>query len=405
MPEYTFPPAYFLLLAVGVAVAVADSSVANENVHLRGSLENCRHRFSERQGHVAFLGGSITEMDGYRPIVENWLRNRFPETKFSFTNAGIASTCSQTGAFRLKRDVLDHGPVDLLLVEFAVNDDQDAHHSSDDCVRGMEGIVRQVRRHNPSADIVMIHFVNEAMLETIAAGKEPLSSAQHERVARHYDVSSVYLSREVADRIKAGTLTWQQYGGTHPGPVGNQLAADLVTGLLESGWTEAADNSPPKPHDVPDDFILTSSFADGRLLPFGAIRIVSGWEKSEPDWDRIAGSKRSRFLGIPLLHATQPGATVELSFHGTAVGAYVLAGPDAGRLEYQIDGGDWRQAELLHHYSKGLHYPRTVMFATGLDDDAHSVTVRVAESHHPDSTGFAARVLNFVVNGRDPDSE
>ena len=41
----------------------------------------------------------------------------------------IASTCSTTGAFRLRDDVLIKGPVDLFFIEFAVNDDQDAGHA------------------------------------------------------------------------------------------------------------------------------------------------------------------------------------------------------------------------------------------------------------------------------------
>src|SRR6185312_10434682 len=99
----------------------------NPNVHRRGSLTNSRLYFEKKKvGHVVFLGGSITEMNGYRPLVCDYLRKRFPQTKFTFTNAGIASTCSTTGAFRLASDVLDKGPVDLLFVEFAVNDDQDA---------------------------------------------------------------------------------------------------------------------------------------------------------------------------------------------------------------------------------------------------------------------------------------
>ncbi|MEM7387444.1 MAG: alpha/beta hydrolase, partial [Verrucomicrobiota bacterium] len=38
------------------------------NVRLRGNLDNSRVRFErEKKGHVAFIGGSITEMNGYRP--------------------------------------------------------------------------------------------------------------------------------------------------------------------------------------------------------------------------------------------------------------------------------------------------------------------------------------------------
>jgi hypothetical protein len=123
------------------------------NVKHRGSLENSRLVFEKTgKGHVAFMGGSITEMNGYRPMVCEDLRKRFPKTAFTFTDAGISSTCSTTGAFRLQEQVLDRGPVDLFFVEFAVNDDQDAHHDRRECIRGLEGIIRHVRQHNPAAD-------------------------------------------------------------------------------------------------------------------------------------------------------------------------------------------------------------------------------------------------------------
>jgi hypothetical protein len=288
--------------------------------------------------------------------------------------------------------------VDLLLVEFAVNDDQDAHHSADDCIRGMEGIVRHLSRHNPQADVVMIHFVNPEMLATAQAGSMQLSVAQHEAVARHYEISSINLPREVADRIKAGTLTWDAFGGTHPGPIGNQLAADLVTGLLTAGWDDAA--AIPKAdirHETAP--LLTSSFDEGHLVSHEDVKLAAGWTRGVPDWRSIAGSQRERFSGEELLYSDHPGAGLSLEFDGTAVGAWVLAGPDAGQLQVRIDGGDWKTMELFHGYSSGLHYPRTVMFATDLKRGPHTVEVQVGNEHHQSSHGHAARILAFVANG------
>lgn len=379
--------------------------VDQDHVRLRGRLSNSGRRFLHDQaGHVAFLGGSITEMNGYRPRVESWLSQQFPKTQFTFTNAGISSTCSWTGAFRLQRDVLSQGPVDLLFVEFAVNDDQDAHHTADGCIQGMEGIIRHVRRHNPAADIVMVHFVNPDMLATIQSGQEPLSSGQHELVARYEGVSSVYLSREVADRIAAEELTWEQFGGTHPGPLGNQLAADLIADLLTTAWQEdirqagAAADDLREPHPSPNAPLLTSAFDQGALLPHSAAVIVQGWATGVPDWKQIAGSQRERFSREELLTADQPGAELTLNFTGRAVGAWVLAGPDAGQVEARIDGGAWKTIELYHSYSRQLHYPRTVMFESALPPGPHRLELRVGSQHHPDSTGHAARVLSLVVN-------
>ena len=49
------------------------------NVRLRGSLSNSRIRFQkQKKGHVAFIGGSITEMNGYRPLVCEMSSNSLP---------------------------------------------------------------------------------------------------------------------------------------------------------------------------------------------------------------------------------------------------------------------------------------------------------------------------------------
>ncbi len=374
--------------------------VDNDNVHVRGHLQRALTRLAgQSEARVAFLGGSITEMEGYRPLVEKWLTERFPQTKFSFIRAGISSTCSHTGAFRFQRDVAAHGPVDLLLVEFAVNDDQDAGHDADGCVRGMEGILRQLWRHNPDAGAVMLHFVNPAMLATAQAGEMQLSAKQHEAVARHYGVSSIDLPAELADRIKDGTMSWESWGGTHPGPAGNRHTADLVIEVMQAALASAGGaNAEPEEMPVPEP-LLTSSFAEGGFLPAESVRPGTGWRLGIPDWNALPGSKRERFLGESLYFSEQPGSLLTLEFSGTAVGAYVLAGPDAGRLDVRVDGGEWRTVELYHNYSAGLHYPRTVMFDSELPPGRHVVEVRVSAEQHEKSRGHAARVLQFVVNG------
>ena len=374
--------------------------VDNDNVHVRGHLQRALTRISgQAEARVAFLGGSITEMDGYRPLVEKWLTERFPQTQFTFIRAGISSTCSNTGAFRFQRDVVANGPVDLLLVEFAVNDDQDAHHDADGCIRGMEGILRQLFVHNPEAGAVMLHFVNPEMLATAQAGGVQLSAKQHESVARHYHVSSIDLPAELADRIEDGTMSWETWGGTHPGPAGNRHAADLVIQVLQAALASADKSETGAVAEALPEPLLESSFSAGGFLPATAVQPGAGWNLGVPDWAALPGSKRDRFVREQMYYSEQPGSVLTLSFTGTAVGAYLLAGPDAGRLEVRIDGGEWKTTELYHNYSGGLHYPRTVMFETGLSAGTHTAEVKVAQQKHEKSLGTAARILQFVVNG------
>ena len=85
--------------------------------NVRGSLQNSLVKFEKkRKGRVAFLGGSITEMKGWKDMVEQQLKQRFPYTEFDFIEAGIGSTGTTPGAFRLQHDILSKGKIDLLFV-------------------------------------------------------------------------------------------------------------------------------------------------------------------------------------------------------------------------------------------------------------------------------------------------
>ena len=368
------------------------------NVRLRGDINNSRTRFQiEKKGHVAFIGGSITEMNGYRPMVCENLKQRFPETEFTFTDAGISSTCSTTGAFRLHADVLSKGPVDLFFIEFAVNDDQDASHARRECIRGMEGIIKQARRHNPNMDIVITYFVNPGMLAKLQTGKTPTSIQAHDDVARKYNVSTIHLAKEIAEQVSDEKITWQQFGGTHPKPFGNKICADLIERLFEYGWSETlSETATPQAHPMPVKSLDSLSYGKGRFVELETADVKSGWKLETPNWKELPGGKRARFTTIPVLSAEQAGAELTLEFQGTTVGAYVVAGPDAGFLEARIDDGEFRAVNLYHRFSKGLHYPRTVVLGTDLAPGEHVLTLRVAEETK--SSGHAARVIKFVAN-------
>ena len=389
-----------LMLGVMAAGAMGEGQMplSDANTLKYGSLQNCRVRFErEKKGHVAFIGGSITEMNGYRPMVMKILQERFPDTEFTFTDAGISSTCSTTGAFRLENHVLAEGPVDLFFVEFAVNDDQDAGHPPRECLRGMEGVVRRTRQHNPNADIVMTFFVNPGMLELWRAGKVPISAEAHARVAKHYGVSVNNLGKELADQVNAEKFSWKQFGGTHPGPAGNRLCANMIARLMDINWDGKPAASETKAYPLPEPMDARSYYR-GRLLDPAKVKLSDGAKYHTPDWKTLKGGFRGRFGGRKLVCLEKPGAELKLAFEGTAIGAYVLAGPDAGTVDVSVDGGPVSSCNLYHRFSRGLHYPRTVIFAADLAEGKHEMVLRVSEETQSQINGHAVRVLNFVAN-------
>ena len=369
-----------------------------ENVQYRGNCHNSKLVFEQTgKGHVAFVGGSITEMEGYRPMLCDFLRKEYPKTSFRFTAAGISSTCSTTGAFRLDRDVLSIGPVDLLFLEFAVNDDQDAHHEIPQAIRGMEGIIRRVWKTNPNADIIITFFVNEPIMNAYRKGDAAKSIKAHRLVAEYYQVSTIDLAREVTHRIDSGQLTWQEFGGVHPAPKGNRICVDMIEQLLKNDWSKVSQTDAVKPHILPAP-MDSKCYEKGRLMYFESVQKDSGWQIGIPDWKTIRGNCRTRFENEVMLSATAPGSECSFTFEGTAVGAYVLAGPDAGTISCSIDNGPIRKVNLYHSYSAGLHYPRTVIFNGDLEPGQHRIVLKVDAEKDSRSTGHAVRILAFTLN-------
>lgn len=386
----------FILASLAAGIGAPASSPFGDHVEFRGTLNHSRIRFErDKKGTVAFIGGSITEMNGYRPMVCENLKKRFAGTEFTFVDAGISSTCSTTGAFRVATDVFAKGPIDLFFIEFAVNDDQDAAHSRTECIRGLEGIIRHARQLNPNIDIVVTYFVNEGMLATLQAGKVPLTIEAHGTVAAHYSIPSINLAKEVASQITAEKLTWKQYGGVHPAPFGNAICASMIEELFHRAWAAPLPQAAAA-HPMPARPLDALNYENGHFIGPDKAEVKNGWSLEIPDWKSLPGGKRARFTSIPLLSATEPGAEATLHFDGTAVGAFVVAGPDAGVVEATIDDGQPQLVNLFHRYSTGLHYPRTVMLGTGLKPGKHTLKIRMASETK--SSGHAMRIIQFVAN-------
>ena len=145
-------------------------------------------------------------MKGWKNMIEQQLRQRFPYTSFDFVEAGIGSTGSTPGAFRLQQDVLSKGKVDLLFVEATVNDHTN-HFTPSEQVRGMEGIVRHALLSNPEMDIIMLHFIYDPFIPMVAKKQQPDVILNHERVANYYLIPSINLVQEIGERMQEGEFT------------------------------------------------------------------------------------------------------------------------------------------------------------------------------------------------------
>lgn len=373
---------------------------ADDYFTLRGSLDNCRLRFErEKKGKVVFVGGSITVMDnGWRQMTMDYLQQKFPETEFTFVNAGISSTGSPFAAFRLMKEVFEGGAPDLLFEEAAVNDLQ-VGQSDTHIKRGIEGILRRMRESAPKTDVVLMHFTEPRHSKDYRAGKTPKVIAMHEPIAEHYMVPTIHLAREVPERIDAGQFTWKDdFKNLHPSPFGHRLYASTIRRTLSAAWDEPlSEDAAAVEHALPEP-IDKFCFSRGYYVAPTEINDLDGFaliEKCDPRANGVGGRVRPGFHGVDMLVGDEPGDQFSHTFKGRGVGLVVAAGSDAGEINYRIDGGDWQTLDVGTRH-KSLHLPRLHVLFDELDPEKeHTLTVKLSKADKP----TACRIVYLAVNG------
>ncbi len=364
---------------------------------VRSDLKNSFTRFTtEKKGRVAFMGGSITEHGAWRNKICSFLKEKFPETQFEFINAGISSTGSTPGAFRLQDEVLAAGQIDLFFEEAAVNDRTNEFNTTSQ-IRGMEGIVRHALQSNPKMDIVLMHFVDPDKMKDYNNGVIPAEIVNHEKVADHYKLNSINLAKEVTDRIKAGEFNWKNdFKDLHPSLFGHEVYVASIKSFLNRAYDLKAGVSPVD-HSIPAK-LDKYSYSSGQYLSVDKAKNKKGWSLVEK-WNPTDGvGTRDQYVNRQAFIATEPGAEMELAFEGTAIGICIASGPDAGMIEYRIDGGKFKKMDLYTQWSGFLHLPWYLILNDELENKKHWVVIRMSADRNEKSKGNACRILHFLVN-------
>ncbi|MCD7709066.1 MAG: SGNH/GDSL hydrolase family protein [Clostridiales bacterium] len=177
---------------------------------------------------IGFIGGSITQgsvsstpQTCYAYRVYEWWQRTFPQSKFTYVNAGVGSTTSEFGAGRVKEDLLSYSP-DFVMVEFSVNDKATEHF-----METYEGLVRQILSADSHPAVMLLHNVE---YDTGANAQ-----VMHAKVARRYGLPAVSVQSTVFPEIVAGRIERPELSpdGLHPNDAGHEILARLVTYRLE----------------------------------------------------------------------------------------------------------------------------------------------------------------------------
>lgn len=367
---------------------------------IRNGLNNFYRVVTQtKKATVAFLGGSITYNPGWRQKVTAYLKERFPETQFHFIAAGIPSLGSLPHTFRFQQDVLDSGKVDLLFVESAVNDRANSTDSLTQ-VRALEGIVRQAKKSNPLIDILLMEFADPDKNRDYAQRLVPVEIANHERIAAHYHLSSINLAKEVYDKINNKEFNWEdEFKDLHPSYYGQELYFATIKSFLNSCFNQGTgaayktNSSASLPKEL-DKY----NFSNGRYYTITNAKHDANW-KIDQNWiPSDSAGTRAGFVNVPVLSTAHAGATLSLRFTGDVIGIAVISGPDAGVINYSIDGEQQKQTDLFTPWSKSLHLPWYLLLGSGLKKGNHVLNISIDQKKNVNSKGNACRIVYFLKN-------
>lgn len=297
---------------------------------------------------VVYFGGSLTwganasdpNRTGYRGLMCQYLRERYPSTPFTFIDAAIGGTGSMLGLFRLQRDVLDLKP-DLVFLDFTANDSID----SDDIlgVSSYERLLREMISRN--IPVVQAIFGFRYNFESVPAegsrqGDYPPRVMQHLSLAEAYGTGVGNVFPVIRQAIAGGKVdldTIWPFDGSHPDDPGYKLFFEAV----RDGFEEAVRDQ--RVCMIPEKTLFPDRYAVYDRIKLVQNKLPKGWTcqktyRTSLWYDGLS----SRWMGdVAACGVAEPGhiaQALQIDFTGTFVGIIGEADENALSFKVMIDG-------------------------------------------------------------------
>ena len=369
---------------------------------------------------VAYFGGSITEMDGWRRMSREWLQSQYPSCSFSEIQAAIGGTGSRMGVYRFAQDVLDKNP-DLVFVEFATND---ASLAPKAIWRNFDGFIRQAWLRNTEIDFVFVYTITKPMVSDYSKGLCPAAASAMEQLADYYGIPSICFGPRVAADVAAGTLVMSMgevetavpedtpdrdaaidaelakegkmlfsKDGVHPALPGH---ARYYLCSFTNSWPHIASVESASDRSS----VLSAPFSESPMEPAKMVSIspsmLSGnWRQLESSDEN--GNFNGRF-GDKVWFTEAPGSKMRFLFRGTECLVYDLMGPACGQIWVVVDG-ERRPAPVARFDSYCTYYRTTALEVYSGANGLHEVELVLDENQPSRDSVKASGVTDAELAG------
>lgn len=355
-----------------------EASVANRGNQAR-LKEVFRRALKGEKLTLGFLGGSITQGSlATRPefcyayhVYEWWCRT-FPQSEFTYVNAGIGATDSQFGCARADSDLLACGP-DFCIIEFSVNDASNEHF-----LETYEGLVRKVYGSERRPAVLLVH--------NVCYDNGANAQLMHGRVGRYYDLPSVSMQSCIYPELVSGRLENRSItpDDLHPNDVGHELVASVITRFLEGVLTDR-DNEESEP-EFPEKPLTPNAYESSvRFRNDNSSPECKGFVPDTEPQNGITDIFKKGWT------ASEKGASITFEVEGSCIGVQYrktiqLPAPVA---ELILDGDESRPFRLDANFEEtwGDKLVLDTILEHG-ERKMHRVEIRLTETHEEDKLPF-----------------
>ncbi len=353
------------------------AEIVNRSLLTAGNTSRMKSVLSRAQNGeeitAAYIGGSITEGltagadKCWARLSYEWLCDRLPEAKINFVNAGMSGTPSTLGAIRVERDVIEpYGDPDIVFIEFAVNDGQDALSQN-----AYESLVRRMLSLKEDTAVVLLF--------TVLKNGYSCETAHMKPIGEYYGLPMISVGTALNEEFESGRTPWEKYSDdeSHPNEWGHVLVKDFVANYFET--VLAAPDE--KAAEIPAGPLYGADYTNLHLLDRTNLTPVSIGE-----YDGETATITQFPNGWTRKRAENKGIEFEITCKDLFVIYHCNKPKTYGTADVYIDGE--LSASVNSSDEAGWSNPVAQLIYSGTEVKTHTVSFKMAEGHEESYFGI-----------------
>lgn len=333
---------------------------------------------------MAGAGASAPEKTSWRALVTQALQAQYPDARIEAVNTSVGGLGADYANFHLRYDTLPKKP-DLIFTDAYCNGPY-----GEDLVRCNEGLIRQIRKALPDAEIVFTYIYTQAgggVERYYKKGETPKQFVQLHELCQHYGLADIDLGKVMYDALQKKPAARLLADAVHPSDAGHKLYADALVQFLKEHIVKGDSVAPALPAPFKPNPMENPTILDAEA----AMKLGTGWKvQAEP----------ANFVPATMTMADPAkGAELSVTFTGTQVGLYWLESFEGGQIEWSVDGQPAQKMAsandfLVKHHTMLMTFHRC---RVSIPYGEHKLTIRALPEKPAGTLGNVIRIGAIVM--------